>query len=64
MLTYLIYVDLLLIGPSRNELQWKSNQNTKLPINENVFEIVVWEMVAILSRERWVKTYFLLAYRN
>ena len=35
-----------------NKLQWNSNQNTKFFINENRFENVVCEMVAILSRGR------------
>ena len=30
-------------------------QNTKLFIHENAFENVICEMVAILSRGRWVK---------
>ena len=32
-----------------NELQWNSNQNSYIFIQENVFENVVWKMVAILS---------------
>ena len=39
----------------RNKLQWNINQNTKLFFHKNVFENVVCEMAAILSRERWVK---------
>ena len=38
----------------RDKLQWNSNHNTKLFIQENVFENVICEMVAILSRGRWV----------
>ena len=38
----------------RNKLQWNWNYNTKLFINENACENVVCEMVAILSREKWV----------
>ena len=38
----------------RNKLQWNLNQNTKLFIHENAFEIV--KMAAMLSRGRWVKT--------
>ena len=34
------------------------NQDTKLFIHENVFEIVVWEMAAILLRGRWVNSLF------
>ena len=36
----------------RNKLQWNFNQNTKLFINENASENIVWETVAILSRGR------------
>ena len=39
----------------RNKLQWNSNQNTTLFINENAFENVVCEMAAILYKGRWVK---------
>ena len=35
----------------RNKLQWNWNQNTKRFIHENAYEIVVWEITAILSRE-------------
>ena len=34
----------------RNKLQWNKNQNTKLFIHENVSEIIVCEIAAILSR--------------
>ena len=34
--------------------QWNLNQNTKFFIHENAFENIVCEMVAILSRGRWV----------
>ena len=34
--------------------QWNFNQNTKFFIHENAFENIVCEMVAILSRGRWV----------
>ena len=37
-----------------NKLQWNFNQNTKLFIHENASEKIVCEMVAILSRGRWV----------
>ena len=40
----------------RNKLQWYLNQNTKVFIPKNAFENTVWEMVAILSRGRWVKS--------
>ena len=39
----------------RNNLQWNSNGNTKLFIDENAFESVVCEMAACMSRGRWVK---------
>ena len=45
-------VDIL---PELDKLQWNSNQNTKLFIDENAVENVVCEMAAILSRGRWVK---------
>ena len=35
-------------------LQQHSHKNSKLFIHQNAFENVVWEMVAILSRGRWV----------
>ena len=38
----------------RNKLQWNFNQNTKLFIHEKASENIVYEMAAILSRERWV----------
>ena len=38
----------------RNKIQWNSNQNTKIFIHENTFENIS-EMVAILSRGKWVK---------
>ena len=38
----------------RNKLQWNSNQNTAIFIQENVLEKVICKMVAILSRLRWV----------
>ena len=38
----------------RNKLQWNCNKNTKPFIHENAFENIVGEMVAILSRGRWV----------
>ena len=39
----------------RNKLQWIFNQNTKLLFYANASENTVCEMVAILSRGRWVK---------
>ena len=47
----------------RNKLQWNSNQNTKIFIDENPFENVVWEMTSFLSRVRWVKIYTLWTYQ-
>ena len=38
-----------------NKLQWNFKQNTKLFIHENAPEKIFCEMVAILSRGRWVK---------
>ena len=38
----------------RNKLQWNSDQNTKLFINEDASENTVCEKAAILSRGRWV----------
>ena len=32
-----------------NKLQWNFNQNVDIFIQENAFENVVWEMLAILS---------------
>ena len=39
----------------RNKLQWNFNQDTKLFIHENASEYIVCEMVAILTRRRWVE---------
>ena len=39
----------------RNKLQWNFNQNTKLFIHRNASENIVCEMVAILSRRKWIK---------
>ena len=41
----------------KNKLQWNFNQNTQLIIHENASENIVCEMVAILSRGRWVNPY-------
>ena len=41
----------------RNELLWNFNQNTKLFVHENAFENIVYEMVVILPRGRWVNWY-------
>ena len=46
---------LILNWALRNKFQWKSNQNTQLFIQKSVFKNAVCEMVAILSRARWVK---------
>ena len=37
-----------------NKLQWNINRNLYIFIKENAFEIVVWKMVAILSRPQCV----------
>ena len=37
-----------------NKFQWNSNQNTNIIVQENVFENVVCEMVALLSRSQCV----------
>ena len=39
----------------RNKLQWNFNRNANIFIQENVFECVVCEMAAILSRPQRVK---------
>ena len=39
-----------------NKLQWNLNRNLNVFIQENVFEIVVWKMAAILSRPQWVNS--------
>ena len=39
----------------RDKLHWNFNQNTKLFIHENVTENIVCEVVATLSRRRWVE---------
>ena len=41
----------------RNKLQWNSNRNSYIFIQENPFENVVWKMAAILSQPRWVSIY-------
>ena len=46
-------IDLLLIGPLGTN-QWNLNRNTHFFIHENVFENVVCEMAAILSKGGWV----------
>ena len=38
-----------------NKLQWNTNRNLYIFIQENAFENVVWKMVAILSRPQCVK---------
>ena len=47
--------DWLSIGPLRNNFQWKINRNSSIFIQENAFENVISETVAILSRGRRVK---------
>ena len=39
-----------------NKLQWNSKSKYKIFIQENAFENVVFEMAAILSWGRWVKS--------
>ena len=41
-----------------NLFQWNFNQNTTIFIQENVFQNVVWKMVAILSQGHCVKPIF------
>ena len=41
----------------RNKLPWNFNRNAKHFINENAFQNVVFEMAAISSRRKWVKTF-------
>ena len=48
---------IFLIGPSEtNILQWNFNRNSSIAFQENVFECVVYEMAAILSRPQCVNT--------
>ena len=42
----------------RNKLKWNSNRNSKVFIQENTFENVVWKMAAILSRPQCVNTVY------
>ena len=42
----------------RNKLQWNFNQNTKLCIHINASENIVCNMLAIVSRGRWVNTWY------
>ena len=42
----------------RNKVQWNLNRNSCIFIQENVYENIVCEMAAILSRGRWVKHHF------
>ena len=39
-----------------NKIQWNVNQNSYICIQENVFENVVCEMAAILSRPQYVNS--------
>ena len=41
----------------RNKLQWIFSRNSNIFIQQNVFESVVCEKAAILSRPQWVKLY-------
>ena len=41
---------------SRNKLQWNFNRNSKIFIQENTFENIVWKKTTILSRPLCVKT--------
>ena len=43
-----------------NKLQWKPNRNLYIFIQENAFENIVWEMVAVLSRPQCVNRVTLL----
>ena len=42
----------------RNKLQWNVNRNSNIFIQENWFESVVCEMLAILSRPQYVNIFF------
>ena len=44
---------ILLIG-LRNKLQWTFNRNSYIFMQENAFEMVVYEIAAILSRSQCV----------
>ena len=46
---------ILIIGPLRNKLQWNSNRNSNIFVQENAPENVVSEMASILSRPQCVK---------
>ena len=48
-------------GTLRNKLQWNLNWNSNIFIQENVFESVVCEMAAILSRPQCVNAVLLIA---
>ena len=45
----------IVIWAHRDKLQWTLNRNSCIFIQQNAFENVVWKMVAILCRPRWVK---------
>ena len=51
---YLNQCSLIVHRTLRNKLQWNLNRNSKIFIEENAFESIVCEMVAILFRGRWV----------
>ena len=44
------------LDPYMNKLQWNSNQNTKIYIEENAFQNVVFKMAAILFQPQSVNT--------
>ena len=48
---------ILLIGPNWNKLQWNSNRNLYIFIQENLFENVVWKKVPILYPPQCVNPY-------
>ena len=47
-----------------NKLQWAINQNTKIFIQENALENVVWKIAAILSRPQYVKYVWVVQLEN
>ena len=45
--------NLLSTGPLGTNFQWNPKQNTKLFNHENAFEVIVWEIAAILFMGSW-----------
>ena len=41
---------------ARNKIQWNFNWNSNIFIQENAFQSIVWEMVAIFSRPQYVNS--------